>query len=431
MKYEMKCDYLTISVLPGSSGLTPEQLLEMAMKALMIEDWWNFFEYKTSNRSYAYIYRYSNVSIKIAHPGNYYKNGICFEFSGQGIDYYENYLSCHKNVNLRTALNRFRLLYKYNVKTKCSRFDVAIDENCYDDELPLLDLELIEETLKSRAFVSKFRRGEPKVESSELTSMFFVQPEEIDSSLPLQIYKSENFSSGRIGTTIYLGKRKSNSFVRFYDKLAEREVKGDKEIPENLKSWTRFEIEFKKKNASSVFAAFLDCENDKEFSKYMSRVSFELIRFVDKDRSRLYNATVCDWWLKFLDSMSDTGMIINKLSQNQYIRSRKYVKKNLIALLSALNECDDKFIDEVLEDGQHVITKTKQRIIQDFNALSVLSEYDQKKEFEKAEHVQTGEEFWRLFTSEDSSAFGERMFKKQLEVFNKDVGVVNDYSDCG
>lgn len=430
MKYDIKCDYLTISSLPLNSGLTVEQLLDKTLKALLIEDWWHFFEFYGSSKYYSAIYRYCNVSIKLPYPDNYCKNGVCIEFSGQGIDYYENYLSLVKGVTLRTALNRFRLLYKFNVKTKCSRFDVAIDEKCYNDDLPLLDLELIEETLKSRAFVSKFRRGEPKVESGELVSMFLVKPEEIDPKLPYSIISSENLSTGRIGKTIYLGKRKSNTSVRIYDKLAEREVKGD-DLPSDMTSWTRFEVEFHNKNASSVLAAYLDSENDKDFSQYLSRVCFDLIRFVNKDRSRLYNATVCDWWLKFLDSMSDSGMIINKLSQNQYIRSRKYAKKILAAMLAGLVECDDKFINELLEDGRQVTSKTKQRIIQDFNALSVLSEYELKKEIVKAEHVQTGEEFWRLFTSEDSSAFGERMFKKQLEVFNKDVGVVNDYSDCG
>ncbi len=418
----MKVDYLTISLLPGQSGATKQEAVDRLLKAMLIEEWQTLFEVCGSDYNYEIIMRYANVSLKIPRDKKYKRNGICLEFSGSGIDYYQNYLRQSKATDLRTVCSRFLLLYKFGYKTKSSRFDVAQDDKCFGDDKPLLVIDDIEKLLKDRAFVTKFRRSEPDVESGELVSAFKVEPNEIDDKLTYEKIESMNLSTGRLGKTIYLGKRKSASYIRIYDKLAEQEVKGG-ELPPDLKHWVRFEVEFKKNNASSVFYHFCNSKNDKEFSAYMSRCFFDLIRFVDMDHSRRYNCTVCSWWLKFLGNMADKGITVNKLSQNQYLKSRRYLIEQMCAIIYALSECDPDVFYETYNRGQHKVSKTKMRILSDFKAYQSLAPPEQLRELENVNHVMTGEEYWRLFTGDQSDReFDRQMFHLQLKVYNSKVG---------
>lgn len=422
----IKIDYLTISCLPGSSKDSREALVQKALYALGIDQLQSCFEFMCTNYRYEMILRYQNISIKIPSEKRFANTGVCFEFTGSGFDYYENYLAMNKRTDIHSALNRFRLLYLEGYKTKCSRFDIAIDDKCYGDDRPILILDTIEEVLKSRYFISKFRRSDPKEESGDLVPIFKTPaPSTYDDSLPYRIIESMNMSKGNIGKTIYLGKRKSSTSVRIYDKLAEQEVKGEK-LPEDIKHWVRFELEFHNKNAGAVFSKFLDCKDPVDFSKYISRVSYNLIRFVDKDHSRLYNCTVCDWWMKFLGSMSDKGMYINKLSTNQYLRSLKYAKRCLAAILYAIFTCEPHQLVNILNDGSSKPSKTAELIVSDYHAYQSLSPGDKTAAVEEVYRSVSGEDYWRMFADQTEGDFDERMMSIFEQVDNGGVLVYHD-----
>lgn len=404
----LKVDYLTISLLQGSSGRSVAVGVNDLLLALGLQDELENFDFMCSTKRYEAVYRWQNISLKLPSEEKFGSTGICIEFSGQGLDFYEQYLSVHKHKKLREVLNSFRLLYLQGYKSKCSRIDIACDDKCFGDDRPLLVLNQIESVLKSRYFVSKFRRSEPKLESGELVSVFVSPPpSQIDDKLPYTIIESQNLSSGDLGKTIYLGKRRSSTFVRIYDKKAEKLVKGD-ELPEGLTHWVRFEMEFHGKNASAVLSKFLDCKDDIEFSQYISRVAFNLIRFVDKDHTRLYNCTVCDWWLKFLGSMADKGMYINKLSKNRYIKFVKYVSW-IAACLSAVNTVNPDEFQRILEDGSKTQSKTADGIISDYNAFKALSPPEQAEAVNQCYREMSGKEYWRLFAGQTDGDFDDRM----------------------
>ncbi len=407
----IKIDYLTISCLPGSSKDSREALVQKALYALGIDQLQSCFEFMCTNYRYEMILRYQNISIKIPSEKRFANTGVCFEFTGSGFDYYENYLAMNKRTDIHSALNRFRLLYLDGYKTKCSRFDIAIDDKCFGEDKPLLNLDIIEGVLKSHCFVSHFRRSDPKRESGELVPIFKVPaPSTYDDSLPFDIIESMNLSTCRVGKTIYLGKEHSSRSVRIYDKMAEQEVKGAK-LPEDLKHWVRFEIELHDNNAGAAFSKFLDCKDPTDFSKYVSRVSYDLIRFVDKDHSRRYNCTVCDWWLKFLGCLSDKGMYINKLSTNQYLRSKRYFNQCLSAILSRLFLVDPLQFVQGLKDGMSKLSKTADRIKADYYAYQGLSPGDKKAAVEEVYRSVSGEDYWRMFADQTEGDFDERMLK--------------------
>ncbi len=177
----------------------------------------------------------------------------------------------------------------------------------------------------------------------------------------------------------------------------------------DLNHWVRFEIEFHDKNAAAVLSKFLDCKTDSDFSKYISRVSYNLIRFVDKDHTRLYNCTVCDWWMKFLGSLEDKGMYINKLSTNSYLAYKKYSKRCLAACLAALVSCEPDQLNVLLEEGKANPTKSSLRIEADYKAYQGLSPGDKKAALEEAYRTLSGEDYWRMFADQTEGDFDERM----------------------
>lgn len=242
--------------------------------------------------------------------------------------------------------------------------------------------------------------------------MFLVDPQKIDPKLPFSEILSQNISTGRIGRTIYLGKRTSGSYIRIYDKLAEQEVHGHK-VEEGLTAWNRFEIEFHRQNAGAVFAAYCDCETDEQFGEFIAGVAYNLIRFVDMDRTRSYNATVCKWWLDFLGEFKDQKLEINKRSCNRYVRLRNYLNKSMSAALFAVLQCDPENLFTILAEGAKSVSNTKMQIINDYNILKNLPPGEAWVEVEESSRELTGLEYWRSFSIDPD------FDKKLQDIYNR------------
>lgn len=412
-------DYMTISLLPGDFDIPMSDLLQKGLEALYLDELWakEVFVYKCQSTYYSAIFRFGDIQVKLPYEDNYKKNGICFEFSGQGLDYYREYLSLNRvGVDLRKVSARFVALSKLGFKTKSSRFDVAFDEIIRKGEQldPLLDLDRIIDTFGRRAFVSKFRKADGVPGSGELKPFFneLDSSAKFDESLSYRLITSTDLCSGMVGKTIELGRRKGNSFVRFYDKLVEQSAKGF-EVPENYASWVRFEIEFKHANASSVFLQYAMSENDKDFIRKMRGEAYSLIRFVDLDHSRRYNCTVCKWWLDFLDHAAVYVLPNNKPKYNRYIRALAALKRQQSASLSTVVICHPQNLKSILLDGAKKSSKTAQAIAADFKAVQFLSPEEFERVYKENTRELTGLEFWQQFCGLQKADKDE--FEKFLE----------------
>ena len=422
-------DYMTITLKPGEVDIPMIDLLQKGLEALYLDELWakNVFVYKCQSQYFSAIFRFGDIQVKLPYDENYKRNGICFEFSGQGVDYYSEYLRLNRvGVDLRKVCARFVALSKIGFKTESSRFDVAFDEIIKKGELvePCLDLDRIIDTLGRRAFVSKFRKSDGVPGSGEIKPFFneLDSSQKFDESLPYRLITSTDLCSGMVGKTIELGKRKGNSFVRFYDKLVEQSAHGF-EVPENYASWVRFEMEFKHSNASAVFLAYATSKDDKEFIQKMRGEAYSLIRFVDLDHSRRYNCSVCKWWLDFLDHAAVYVLPNNKPKFNKYIRALAAQKRQNAASLSTLVMCHPANLKSILLDGAKKTSKTAQAIAADFQAVRYLSPEEFERVYKENTRELTGLEFWQQFTGlskVDKDEF-EKFIDNAFESFCNDV----------
>ena len=428
-------DYMTISLLPGEVDIPIPDLLQKGLEALYLDELWakEVFVYKCQSTYYSAIFRFGDISVKLPYEENYKKTGICFEFSGQGMDYYNEYLRLNRvGVDLRKVCARFVGLSKIGFKTTSSRFDVAFDEIIRKGELlePCLDLDRIIDTLGRRAFVSKFRKADGIPGSGEIKPFFneLDKSQNFDESLPYRLISSTDLCSGMVGKTIELGRRKGKSFVRFYDKLVEQSAKGF-EVPENYASWVRFEMEFKRANASSVFLQYAMSQNDKDFIQKMRGEAYSLIRFVDLDHSRRYNCTVCKWWLDFLDHAAVYVLPNNKPKYNKYVRQLEYQKRNNAAALSTVVMCRPANLKSILLEGAKKESKTAQAIAADFKAIQHLSPEEFERVYKENTKELTGLEYWQQFlhvkeaTQEEFEAFIEKAFEDLCNRVLDQIGV--------
>lgn len=422
-------DYMTITLKPGEVDIPMIDLLQKGLEALYLDELWakEVFVYKCQSQYYSAIFRFGDIQVKLPYDENYKRNGICFEFSGQGVDYYREYLRLNRvGMDLRKVCARFVALSKIGFKTESSRFDVAFDEIIRKGELvePCLDLDRIIDTLGRRAFVSKFRRSDGVPGSGEIKPFFneLDSSQKFDESLPYRLITSTDLCSGMVGKTIELGKRKGNSFVRFYDKLVEQSAHGF-EVPENYASWVRFEMEFKHSNASAVFLAYASSKDDKEFIQKMRGEAYSLIRFVDLDHSRRYNCSVCKWWLDFLDHAAVYVLPNNKPKYNKYIRALAAQKRQNASSLSTLVMCHPANLKSILLDGAKKTSKTAQAIAADFQAVRYLSPEEFERVYKENTRELTGLEFWQQFCGlekADKEEF-EKFIDEAFESFCNDV----------
>lgn len=435
-------DYMTISAMPGEVECTRCDLVEQAFRALYLDEWLDpekeFFQFKCASQYYEYIYRFGDISLKVAYDHNFKTQGICLEFSGKGVDYYREYLATHfVGIDLRKACARFIALSKLGFKTNCSRFDVAFDEILKKGEEAehCLDLDTLQSCLLGGQFVSRFRKADPEQLSGTVKSApvaAAAQGEFVsevvggaDGDMPYRIIQSLNLSSGRIGKTVELGKRKSSTFVRFYDKLAEQEAHKFAVDP-SVSSWVRFEIEFKKNNAASVFFAFATAKDDNAFVEHMRGVALHLLRFVEITASRKYNCKTAEWWDKFLHRVKSCRLTYNRPTYNKYVRSLEAQKRQNAASLAALIMCCPQSLVDLIKLGYHKQSKTSKAITADFKAIQNLSPKEFGNVYQENTQPLTGLDFWKQFC--DSSYMSDETFEKFLDYFVEDL--VNKAVEC-
>lgn len=414
-------DYLTITLKPdsGNEAALSDMLYEF-IQALYLDDLLKLMDFKCSTMRYEQILRFSDIQIKIPYIENYKTQGICVEMSGGGLGYYTEYLSSHFNVDLRRVLGRFLALASKGYKPTCSRFDVAFDEiiKAGESKAPCLDLDVVSEALLQGHFVSHLRKSDPERLSTELSSSFSVN--DIDDTVPAEFISSLDIPSGKLGKTIYLGKRRSSSFVRIYDKLVEQSAHGFG-IDEDIIHWVRFEIEFKKNNAASVLVEYVRSGSDKAFIKYMRGVALNLIRFVVPDRSRKYNCTTCDWWLRFLKNASPVRLIHHKQEYNKFVRAAYSQKRQNSSTLAAIAQCSPVELVSIFRAGYKNPSKNALAIKKDYEYLHSLPPDRQNEEICRSLRQLSGIEFLRSFTDDNKDDFVGWINNLFNEVFPREV----------
>lgn len=279
-------DWLTLTMKPENSSYSSEEnygkAVDILRKTLLLDELFSMLEFKGSARHYGIRLAYNDVDIKIANPENFNRQGLCISLSSNGIAYFEEYLATY-GLTLRLWCARFRRLCVEGWITKCTRYDYAMDDKAFDDDVPKLTMKRVLTSICDDEITCKARTLSDG--NKDLASF-------------KRNYKRRG-GKGLWGTTVQLGQREGDTVVRFYDKLIEQKQKG-KSLPENLKAWTRCEIEYKAVNAMCVFNAWLDLEGDK-FREYMCGCANDTVRFIYRTSENITRCPVKRWWREFLN----------------------------------------------------------------------------------------------------------------------------------
>ena len=196
---------------------------------------------------------------------------------------------------------------------KATRIDLAID----DKEGKIIKLDnIVEDTIKGNV-VSKWKT------STEIIK--------------------RNLSDGeKIGQTIYLGSRKSEVFMRIYDKSMQQNEEGN---------WVRIELEIKGKKAVEL-QKILQIENAGSLTKGIINNYFRIVEpGKDKNKSRWKTKK---YWTKIIDSTEKIKL--SRIKEEKTIdETKEWLMKQLaptIASTVIADEGDLDFIVELIKDGQ-------------------------------------------------------------------------------
>lgn len=208
--------------------------------------------------------------------------GIHYRVSGQAVSFFiDNYIEKNSENTPFNAkafpVEEFRndkfieLLKKISEIGQFTRIDLAIDDYTTD----YYSTDDVVELLRDGQCVSKFRSWQNLNTRS--------------------ISTNENQ-----GHTIYFGSRKSDVFVRFYDKRLEQ----DKDY-----AWYRWELELKGIKAGAVVDMLINRDN---IGAVTMGILSNYIRFIQLDRTRRENCTTEPRWERFIAGVSKLKITLNK-----------------------------------------------------------------------------------------------------------------------
>jgi phage replication initiation protein len=259
-------------------------------------------------RGYANKLQYEGITI---HYGD--RDEVWCEMSGQGCRTFETYGSGDWQGVLETIRDDPDGAYHL------TRLDVA-----YDDRAGLLDLGHIYRETKTENYVSN-------------------------------IEDWESIETKRKGRSIYLGSKKSDMFVRIYDKAKERgrEAEGH---------WVRFEIQMRDKKAG----AFLDFLLLRTIGETFAGVVGHYIRYVTpkESDSHRYRWPTADWWRDFIGDAERISLYRAPGTEYNLSKANVYVYGQAGAAAGALLEIEgeDAFL-EILRSRYLGSTNPKYRTL--------------------------------------------------------------------
>lgn len=179
------------------------------------------------------------------------------------------------------------------------------------------------------------------------------------------IHSDENLRGKRLsGFTMYLGSRKSDVFMRIYDKLSEQNIHGDGH-------WMRCELELHNSKATEAFIILTSADDfELRLKEFYNSVCLNHIRFIDKIESNITRSKTSKWWTDFLDGCE----VKFKFSQERELKTihnlMNWVDHSVLGAIKVVQETYGlsyllKLLDKFVSDGR--LSPAHQRMILEFN----------------------------------------------------------------
>lgn len=277
-------------------------------------------------KGYTKRYTYDNM-ITFYYDGQY-SMGCHIEITGSGCRYFETLLE-QSDTNWSEFL---KIMLHYGADI--TRLDLAIDEKIVagSNEKPSLNLTTIQRSLENHNFKAKSRK--------------------------YAIYKSGDNAKDYEGLTVAVGSRKSNCYIRFYDKKAEQ-LNRMNEDAKQFEYWQRYEIELKKDFAQHVTQLIV---TGKDIGTIVKGVLSDRLLFLNPNTG--YPEI---WWMSFLDNVQ--ALQLQTEPREQTLGTlRQWVLKNVSKAFYVLYlEEGDQFIDTLLFEGKlKLMTERQAGIYKDY-----------------------------------------------------------------
>ena len=305
-------DYLTFTV-KCNKGLLPN--FNNLIECMGLDGEFDSFQKMGGLMFYENTYRYNGIVVALPKEGRE-DMGICFSMSGNGCRYFESIVPLF--VWSKFFLKLIDYCKSNNYIINFSRVDL-----CVDDYSGNLELGRIKRHLQKGLWVASAR-------SYERVKMF----EKYDSKGTL------------IGDTVYIGSKKSDRFIRIYNKTLEQQGKGLVEVPPN---WNRLECVFKGKFANSIIASIVELGAD--FGGYFSRLLNGQLRFIRKRESHITSSPVARFWVDFVGTIDRYSLSIDPAKPTLFRMKQFILNQCSATLISVLSVCGEEFLVELLKKG--------------------------------------------------------------------------------
>lgn len=157
-----------------------------------------------------------------------------------------------------------------------------------------------------------------------------------------QYYSSHNMSDNSLtGETLYIGSKKSDAFLRIYNKGLEQGL----ELP-----WTRWEMQLRDERATAFSDMILNCErHENSVAPIIVGVLAGFVRFVNLDNLNRTRCTVLEKWEDFLSCVYALTLSVPKHKSTVEIK-HEWVKKQVLPTIAGLLYAFGGDIDAVFGD---------------------------------------------------------------------------------
>lgn len=191
-----------------------------------------------------------------------------------------------------------------------------------------------------------------------------------------------------LGNTLTFGKKSSDLFIVFYDKLKERANAGYS-VDSTIDFWTRCEIRFRKDLSDNVVSHYLDDPDN--FGTFIKSVLYNYIDFkeqgTDTNKSRWRTA---QFWLRFIDDV-DKKSISSHAIQSSIQKKMDYAETYMSKLIAMCFCCDNEFTKGLIRKGISQISDYDLQLINEYckqHNLRIITRRDLENYHEKEEQLQ-------------------------------------------
>lgn len=394
---ESKFDWLTLVVKSDNSSYSFDDCFSMLSDDLKLGDLFRQMIPRYHIPFYDYSLTYEDIVFSYTVEERFHKQGISISFSSSGLDYFSRYLDTY-GLTLRDWLGEFRAMSLNGWDTRVTRLDFAMDDIRYNGDMPDLTM----------------RRVITSIRNKEFNSIAFKCNNKAKGSIDLSEEENYNKSSkSSIGRTVYIGSRKSDTCIRFYDKFAEQ-IQKNKTLPYNITSWTRCEAELKNGNAMGVINVFIDTDDNK-FSEYMCGFINRYISFIYLDNNNISRCSVKRWWISFLNGCKKKFKLPKKVPvRSSFARARRGLSQYVPTVFTIVQTCGfdgliqifNDFFDEKKEKG---VDLYRPELAQ--NIVDCVNDYEEMTGFKRYQYTS--------FDDGTSFDIGEQMHKSHLRYVSR------------